>query len=59
MPAVIYLDIGLSGHAGLIATYSIPHSGGAVMEDPEPGSTQENLKSAGLFHYWHKDRTGG
>ena len=45
MPSVIYLDIELSDHAGSIASYLIPYSGGAVLVDPDPGFTQVNLKS--------------
>jgi glyoxylase-like metal-dependent hydrolase (beta-lactamase superfamily II) len=46
MASVICLDTKLSGHEGSVAAYLIPYSGGAVLIDAGPGSTQENLKFA-------------
>ena len=46
MTSVICLDTKLSGHEGSIASYLIPYSGGAVLVDTGPGSTQESLTSA-------------
>jgi glyoxylase-like metal-dependent hydrolase (beta-lactamase superfamily II) len=46
MAPIICLDTNLSGHKNTIAAYLIPHSGGAIIVDPGPGSTLEGLKSA-------------
>ncbi len=50
MAPIICLDTKLSGRVGSIASYLIPYSGGAILVDPGPGSTQENLKSALAEH---------
>ncbi|MGB8214996.1 MAG: MBL fold metallo-hydrolase [Anaerolineales bacterium] len=50
MDSVICLDTNLPGHNGLTAAFLIPYSGGAVLVDAGPGSTQHNLASALAGH---------
>jgi glyoxylase-like metal-dependent hydrolase (beta-lactamase superfamily II) len=49
-PAVFTLDLNFLGRRQAIASYLIPHSGGAVLVESGPGSTIEGLKAGLAFH---------